>query len=67
MICNAFYSQFFKSVTINTNEYIYCRSSVREFLCSESMYYLGVPTSRAATLTVTNDPIPRHKYYRYLI
>jgi len=39
------------------------RSSVREFLCSESMYYLGVPTSRAATLTVTNDPIPRDMFY----
>ncbi|XP_045443712.1 protein adenylyltransferase SelO isoform X3 [Pipistrellus kuhlii] len=24
------------------------RSSVREFLCSEAMYYLGIPTSRAA-------------------
>ena len=23
------------------------------------MHYLGVPTSRAATLTVTDDPIPR--------
>ena len=37
----------------------YFRSSVREFLCSEAMHYLGVPTSRAATLTVTDDPIPR--------
>lgn len=24
------------------------RSSVREFLCSEAMHYLGIPTSRAA-------------------
>lgn len=24
------------------------RSSVREFLCSEAMHFLGVPTSRAA-------------------
>jgi len=39
------------------------RSSVREFLCSEAMHYLGVPTSRAATLTVTDDPIPRDLFY----
>lgn len=28
------------------------RSSVREFLCSEAMFYLGVPTSRAVSLVV---------------
>ena len=28
------------------------RSSLREFLCSEAMFYLGVPTSRAASLVV---------------
>ncbi|XP_037092373.1 protein adenylyltransferase SelO-like, partial [Pollicipes pollicipes] len=28
------------------------RSSVREFLCSEAMHFLGVPTSRAATLNL---------------
>jgi len=39
------------------------RSSVREFLCSEAMHYLGVPTSRAATLVVSNDPIPRDMFY----
>ena len=31
------------------------RSSVREFLCSEAMYHLGVPTTRAASLIVSND------------
>jgi len=39
------------------------RSSVREFLCSEAMHYLGVPTSRAATLVVSDDPIPRDMFY----
>jgi len=39
------------------------RSSVREFLCSEAMYHLGVPTSRAATLIVTDDPVPRDMFY----
>jgi len=39
------------------------RSSVREFLCSEAMYWLGVPTSRAATLTVTDDGVPRDMFY----
>lgn len=39
------------------------RSSVREFLCSEAMFYLGVPTSRAASLIVTDDPIPRDMFY----
>ena len=29
------------------------RSSVREFLCSEAMYHLGIPTSRAASLVVS--------------
>jgi len=31
------------------------RSSIREFLCSEAMYYLGIPTTRAASLVVTDD------------
>jgi len=39
------------------------RSSVREFLCSEAMFWLGVPTSRAATLTVTDDGVPRDMFY----
>merc|ERR1719474_167054 len=39
------------------------RSSVREFLCSEAMHWLGVPTSRAATLTVTDDGVPRDMFY----
>ena len=39
------------------------RSSVREFLCSEAMYHLGVPTSRAVSLIVTRDPVPRDIFY----
>ncbi len=32
------------------------RSSIREFLCSEAMHHLGVPTTRA--LCVTGSPLP---------
>ncbi|PSN50911.1 UPF0061 protein [Blattella germanica] len=39
------------------------RSSVREFLCSEAMYYLGVPTSRAAALVVSKDAVLRDQFY----
>ncbi|KDR11508.1 uncharacterized protein LOC110837010 [Zootermopsis nevadensis] len=42
------------------------RSSVREFICSEAMYYLGIPTSRAASLVVTDDPVLRDQFYRGL-
>ncbi|XP_044149234.1 protein adenylyltransferase SelO-like isoform X2 [Bufo gargarizans] len=39
------------------------RSSVREFLCSEAMHYLGVPTSRAASLVVSDDVVWRDQFY----
>lgn len=39
------------------------RSSVREFLCSEAMFHLGIPTSRAATLVVSDDPVVRDQFY----
>ncbi|XP_046543865.1 protein adenylyltransferase SelO-like [Haliotis rubra] len=39
------------------------RSSVREFLCSEAMHYLGIPTSRAAALVVSDDPVTRDQFY----
>lgn len=39
------------------------RSSIREFLCSEAMYYLGIPTSRAASLVVSNDAVWRDQFY----
>ncbi|XP_046360268.2 protein adenylyltransferase SelO, mitochondrial-like [Haliotis rufescens] len=39
------------------------RSSVREFLCSEAMHYLGIPTSRAVALVVSDDPVTRDQFY----
>ena len=39
------------------------RSSVREFLCSEAMYHLGVPTTRALSLTLTGDEVMRDMLY----
>ena len=39
------------------------RSSIREFLCSEAMYHLGVPTTRALSLVTTGDPIWRDMFY----
>ncbi|XP_034718498.1 protein adenylyltransferase SelO-like isoform X3 [Etheostoma cragini] len=39
------------------------RSSVREFLCSEAMHFLGVPTSRAASLVVSDEPVIRDQFY----
>ncbi|XP_063063023.1 protein adenylyltransferase SelO-like [Engraulis encrasicolus] len=39
------------------------RSSVREFLCSEAMHHLGVPTSRAASLVVSGEPVWRDPFY----
>jgi uncharacterized protein YdiU (UPF0061 family) len=39
------------------------RSSVREFLCSEAMFHLGVPTSRALSLTLTGEQVERDMFY----
>jgi protein adenylyltransferase len=39
------------------------RSSVREFLCSESMHYLGVPTTRALCLVSTGEQVERDMFY----
>lgn len=39
------------------------RSSVREFLCSEAMHYLGVPTTRALSLILTGDDVMRDMFY----
>lgn len=35
------------------------RSSIREFLCSEAMHHLGVPTTRALCVTGSDAPIRR--------
>ena len=39
------------------------RSSVREFMCSEAMHYLGVPTTRALSLVGTGDKVVRDMFY----
>ena len=39
------------------------RSSVREYLMSEAMHYLGVPTTRALSLVTTNELILRDMFY----
>jgi uncharacterized protein YdiU (UPF0061 family) len=39
------------------------RSSVREFLCSEAMHHLGVPTTRALSLVATGDTVVRDILY----
>lgn len=39
------------------------RSSVREFLCSEAMFHLGVPTTRALSLTLTGEQVERDMFY----
>ncbi len=39
------------------------RSSVREFLCSEAMFHLGVPTTRALSLVTTGEQVERDMFY----
>ena len=39
------------------------RSSIREFLCSEAMFHLGVPTTRALSLVETGDQVVRDMFY----
>jgi len=39
------------------------RSSIREYLCSEAMYNLGVPTTRALSLVLTGDEVERDMLY----
>jgi uncharacterized protein YdiU (UPF0061 family) len=39
------------------------RSSVREFVCSEAMHALGVPTTRALSLVLTGDSVTRDMFY----
>ncbi len=39
------------------------RSSIREFLCSEAMFHLGVPTTRALSLCTTGEEILRDMLY----
>ena len=39
------------------------RSSIREHLCSEAMYHLGVPTTRSLSLSLTGDKVLRDVLY----
>ena len=39
------------------------RSSIREFLCSEAMHHLGVPTTRALSLLTTGEAVRRDMFY----
>ena len=39
------------------------RSSIREFLCSEAMHHLGVPTTRALSLVSTGEHVVRDMLY----
>lgn len=39
------------------------RSSVREYLCSEAMHHLGVPTTRALSLATTGSDVMRDMFY----
>lgn len=39
------------------------RSSIREFICSEAMFHLGVPTTRALSLCLTGDNVMRDMMY----
>ncbi|MBF0573697.1 MAG: YdiU family protein [Desulfamplus sp.] len=39
------------------------RSSVREFLCSEAMFHLGIPTTRALSVIATGEMVERDMFY----
>jgi uncharacterized protein YdiU (UPF0061 family) len=40
------------------------RSSLREFVCSEAMHHLGIPTTRALSLVATGEDVVRDILYR---
>ena len=35
------------------------RSTIREYLCSEAMHHLGIPSTRALALVTSNEPVRR--------
>ena len=39
------------------------RSSIREFLCSEAMHFLNIPTTRAAALVTSDSKVTRDVFY----
>ncbi|THF99043.1 hypothetical protein TEA_000659 [Camellia sinensis var. sinensis] len=42
------------------------RSSIREFLCSEAMQSLGIPTTRALCLVATGKYVTRDMFYEFM-
>ena len=40
------------------------RSTIREFLASEALHHLGIPTSRALTIVTSDEPVYREKQER---
>jgi uncharacterized protein YdiU (UPF0061 family) len=40
------------------------RSTIREYLASEALFYLGIPTSRALCLIISDEPVYREKQER---
>ena len=39
------------------------RSSIREYLCAEAMYHLGIPTTRSLSLSLSGDNVLRDVLY----
>lgn len=39
------------------------RSSIREFLCSEAMFHLGIPTTRAGACVTSQSTVMRDMFY----
>ena len=39
------------------------RSSIREFLCSEAVHHLGIPTTRALSVITTGEMVERDMFY----
>lgn len=39
------------------------RSSIREFLCSEAMFHLGIPTTRAGACVTSESTVMRDVFY----
>lgn len=47
----------------NADGFAVLRSSIREYLCSEAMHHLGIPTTRALSLVTTGDLVWRDMMY----
>jgi uncharacterized protein YdiU (UPF0061 family) len=47
----------------NADGFAVMRSSIREYLCSEAMHHLGIPTTRALSIITTGDLVWRDMLY----